>query len=238
MKILRVFLLIATVISLSLMSCSEKKTDTTKDEAQKDSTVKQVVPVEPEVVIDPEYKTTASDTIVPGKEHPQYIVSAKQGDYEFGEFVIELYPEVCPEHYRNFDSLVAIKFFDGTAIHRVVPNVLIQGGDPNSRKGKEALWGTSDPSQRRVPAEFNRIRHKVGVVSAARTEDPDGATSQFFISLCDNPKWDGQFTAFGRVVEGLDVVTAISVVQAKPHPNGGEPSLPDKKITIKVMKKK
>jgi len=127
-----------------------------------------------------------------------------------GTIIIELFPDIAPKHVANFDSLVAIGFYNGTTFHRVVPNFVIQGGDPNSKSKPRELWGYGDPSQKRIPAEFSTISHRRGILSAARAEDPNSATSQFFICVADAPWLDGQYTVFGRVLEGMDVVDIIA----------------------------
>ncbi|MCS7302904.1 MAG: peptidylprolyl isomerase [Candidatus Kapabacteria bacterium] len=126
-----------------------------------------------------------------------------------GAIVIELFPDIAPKHVANFDSLVAIGFYNGTAFHRVIPNFMIQGGDPNSKTKPRDQWGYGDPSQKRIPAEFNKISHRRGIVSAARAADPNSATSQFFICVADAPWLDGQYTVFGRVLQGMEVADAV-----------------------------
>lgn len=145
-------------------------------------------------------------------ERPRYLITVTHGGISVGTILIELFPEVAPLHCANFDSLVRIGFYDGTAFHRVVPGFVIQGGDPNSKDKPRETWGYGDPSQRRIPAEFNHLSHKRGIVSAARAADPNSATSQFFICLVDLPQLDGKYTVFGQVVEGMEVVDAIAGV--------------------------
>jgi len=145
------------------------------------------------------------------KTNPHYIISVKlkEANQDLGEIELELFPQVAPKHVRNFDSLVSIKFFDGCAFHRVIPGFMIQGGDPNSKDKPKNTWGYGDPSQTRVPAEFNDIKHERGILSAARSNDPNSATSQFFIMVASAPHLDGQYTAYGKVVSGMDVVDKI-----------------------------
>jgi peptidyl-prolyl cis-trans isomerase B (cyclophilin B) len=145
------------------------------------------------------------------KTNPHYIISVKlkEANQDLGEIELELFPQVAPKHVRNFDSLVSIKFFDGCAFHRVIPGFMIQGGDPNSKDKPKNTWGYGDPSQTRVPAEFNTIKHERGILSAARSNDPNSATSQFFIMVASAPHLDGQYTAYGKVVSGMDVVDKI-----------------------------
>lgn len=146
----------------------------------------------------------------PGVERPKYKITVTQKGKTLGSMIIELFPDVAPKHVANFDSLVSIGFYNGTAFHRVIPGFVIQGGDPNSKTKPREQWGYGDPSQKRIPAEFNSIAHRRGIISAARTSDPNSATSQFFICLADLPHLDRQYTVFGRVLEGMEVADAIA----------------------------
>lgn len=140
---------------------------------------------------------------------PQYVITVTQGEKKLGQIVLELMPEVAPKHCANFDSLVAAKAYDGTAFHRVIPNFMIQGGDPNSVSGPKETWGMGNPSQTRVPAEFSTVPHKRGILSAARSQDPNSASSQFFICVADSPWLDRQYTVYGQVISGMEVADAI-----------------------------
>lgn len=123
--------------------------------------------------------------------------------------MIELFPDIAPQHVANFDSLVSIGFYDGTAFHRVVPGFVIQGGDPNSRSGPDSTWGYGDPAQQRVPAEFSRVSHQRGILSAARAQDPNSATSQFFICVAPAISLDGRYSVYGKVLQGMNIVDSI-----------------------------
>lgn len=164
-------------------------------------------------------------------QRPQYVISVTQGGKALGDIVVELFPDIAPKHAHNFDSLVSIKFYDGTAFHRVIPGFMIQGGDPNSKSKPRETWGMGDPSQTRVPAEFNKTKHERGVLSAARSSDPNSAASQFFICVGDASWLDGQYSAFGKVVSGLDVVDKVVSAQRDGRNN------PLEKIEMKVVKK-
>ncbi|HPD33362.1 MAG TPA: peptidylprolyl isomerase [Bacteroidota bacterium] len=142
-------------------------------------------------------------------QRPQYEITVTQKGKELGKIVIELFPDVAPKHVHNFDSLVSIGFYNGSAFHRVIPGFMIQGGSPYSKTDDRDKWGLSDPSQTKVPAEFSSLHHKRGTISAARTNDPNSATSQFFICVADAPHLDGQYSIFGEVVSGMDVVDKI-----------------------------
>src|ERR1051325_494344 len=131
-------------------------------------------------------------------------------DTNYGKIVIEFFPDVAPNHVENFKELARENFYDGTKFHRLVKNqnraVAIQGGDPNTISGDPSTWGQGQPGQKTVPAEFSRTRsHERGIVSAARKgNDVNSATSQFFICAAPNPSWDGQYSIFGRVTEGMN----------------------------------
>jgi len=140
---------------------------------------------------------------------PQYNVMCEREGTYIGDIKIELFRIITPLHVHNFDSLVAIQFYDTTAFHRVVPGFVIQGGDPNSRHGDPSTWGYGDPTQTTVPAEFTKINHARGILGAARDSDINSATSQFFINVADNSSLNGQYTAYGRVYEGMSVVDDI-----------------------------
>lgn len=147
------------------------------------------------------------------------IASAQRPHYEFlavrgasdtiGKFEVEMYPAIAKEHVRNFDSLVAAKFFDSTAFHRVIPGFVIQGGDPNSKTGPRNTWGFGQPWQQNVPAEFNPISHIRGVFSAARDNDINSANSQFFVCIAPALHLDWNYTAYGKVISGMSVVDNI-----------------------------
>ena len=142
-------------------------------------------------------------------ENPQYRISITRGGVPLGDITIEMFPDVAPKHVHNFDSLVSIGFYNGTAFHRVIPGFMIQGGDPNSRSGPRSTWGYGDPSQTTVPAEFSTLKHVRGIISAARTPDPNSATSQFFICVATAQHLDGQYSIYGQVLAGMDVVDTI-----------------------------
>jgi peptidyl-prolyl cis-trans isomerase B (cyclophilin B) len=142
-------------------------------------------------------------------ENPQYRISVTRGGVLLGDITIEMFPDVAPKHVHNFDSLVSIGFYNGTAFHRVIPGFMIQGGDPNSRSGPRETWGYGDPSQTTVPAEFSTLKHVRGILSAARANDPNSATSQFFICVATAQHLDGKYSIYGKVLTGMDVVDTI-----------------------------
>lgn len=144
-----------------------------------------------------------------GIDKPRYeIVTHRAGTY-LGTINIELFPLVAPKAVRNFDSLVSIQFFDSTAFHRVVPGFVIQGGDPNSISGPISTWGNGQPWQVNVPAEFSVVRHVRSIIGAARDIDTNSANSQFYICVANAFSLDGQYTVFGHVTAGMDIVDTI-----------------------------
>ncbi|HKV39307.1 MAG TPA: peptidylprolyl isomerase [Blastocatellia bacterium] len=134
----------------------------------------------------------------------------------YGRIVIEFFPEDAPKNVANFKNLVAEGFYDGTKFHRLVRTskgpVAIQGGDPNTINGDPSTWGQGQPGQPTVPGEFSaRLKHVRGIVSEARKSgDVNSGTSQFFICTGSEPQWDGQYSIFGHVIEGMNVVDTIA----------------------------
>src|SRR5205823_5252880 len=125
-----------------------------------------------------------------------------------GEIDIRFYPDAAPNHVKNFIDLAEKGFYNGTKFHRVIPGFMIQGGDPNTISGSPANWGTGG-SGKYVNAEFNSVKHKRGIVSMARSSDPNSASSQFFIMVADYPSLDNQYSVFGQVTKGMDVADKI-----------------------------
>lgn len=136
-------------------------------------------------------------------KNPTFVITMKDGRQMKGE----LYPEIAPQSVGNFISLANSKFYDGVIFHRVIPGFMIQGGDPKGIgiggpgyciKGEFAANGFANP-----------LKHTYGVLSMARSMMPDSAGSQFFIMTSDSPHLDGQYAAFGKVLEGMEVADAI-----------------------------
>ncbi len=151
-----------------------------------------------------------------------------------GDMVAELWSDVAPNTVENFKKLAKQGFYNGTAFHRIIKGFMIQGGDPLTKDpSQEARWGTGGPGYQ-IKAEFNSRSHQRGVLSMARSSDPDSAGSQFFIVLGDASFLDGKYTAFGKVIKGDDVLGKIGdtpVVRGA----GGEASKPTKRIEIKSV---
>ncbi len=127
---------------------------------------------------------------------------------EKGDIVIHFFPDVAPVTVASFLHLARSGFYNGTRFHRVEPGFVIQGGDPLSRKPDDPYVGTGGPGYR-LPPEFSDRKHETGTVALARAQDPYSGGSQFYICLAPQPSLDGQYTVFGQVVSGMDVVNAI-----------------------------
>ena len=135
---------------------------------------------------------------------PSGIIETNLGNIE-----IKLLPEWAPEHVRNFVKLAQSKFYDGTLFHRVIPGFMIQGGDPNTKDTNlKSQWGMGGPGYN-IKAEFNSRSHLRGIISMARSQDPDSAGSQFFIVTSDSTFLDREYTVFGEVTDGMDVADKI-----------------------------
>ena len=145
-----------------------------------------------------------------------------------GDIVLKFFPETAPKHVESFIKLAKEGFFDGTTFHRVIPGFMIQGGDPNSKDANARhTHGMGGPGYS-IPAEFSDLSHKRGTLSAARSANPDSAGSQFFICLQDVPHLDGQYSIFGEVIEGMDVVDKIVA-----EPRDGNDN-PNERVEMKV----
>ena len=133
-----------------------------------------------------------------------------------GEMVIEFWPDVAPKTVENFKTLANKGFYDGTCFHRVIKGFMIQGGDPLTKDpAKEDIWGTGGPGYT-VRAEFNDRSHVRGVISMARSNDPNSAGSQFFICHGDPTFLDRQYTAFGKLIKGDEVLEKIATTATHP----------------------
>ena len=127
---------------------------------------------------------------------------------KLGNISFKLLPELAPETVRNFEKLAKDGFYDGILFHRVIPGFMIQGGDPNTKTDNKGSWGMGGPGYS-IKAEFNSRSHLRGIVSMARSQDPDSAGSQFFIVTSDSVFLDRQYTVFGEVIQGMDVADKI-----------------------------
>ena len=175
------------------------------------------------------------------KETEVAVISTKYGD-----MIVEFYPDVAPMHVESFVALANEKYFDGTTFHRVIPDFVIQGGDPNSKLENRSLHGTggragkffgigdeNDSSTWLIPQEFNSIAHEKGVLSMARTNDPNSASSQFFVCHGDPSFLDNNYTVFGKVIQGLEVIDSIANVEKDMNDN----PLEKIEMTVRMVKR-
>ena len=152
-----------------------------------------------------------------------------------GDMVVRFWNDAAPNTIENFKKLARSGFYNGTIFHRIVKGFMIQGGDPNSKDaGKESRYGEGGPGYK-VKAEFNDHSHKRGIISMARSSDPDSAGSQFFICLAPVPRLDHQYTTFGKLIKGDDVLQKIGDIPVMKS-STGENSKPAKRVVIESIK--
>lgn len=196
---------------------ASEETSTTGTEAQKE-------------VPKPTVAETATDQFAP-------LANPKDGeevavlDTGAGKIVLRFFEDVAPNHVKNFKELAKNGFYDGTKFHRTMPGFMIQGGDPNTKSGDASTWGEGGPGKT-VDAEFNPVPHKRGILSMARSQDPNSAGSQFFIVVKDSNFLDGQYTAFGAVVSGMEA--ADKIVQTPTTDDNGT-VVPEKAVKLKSV---
>ena len=153
-------------------------------------------------------------------------------DTDYGRVVVELYPNVAPKMVERFKTLIKQGFYDGTTFHRVSPEV-IQGGDPLSKDDDPSNDGTGDSPLPNVPAEFSDLPFERGVVGAARKGgDVNSANCQFYITMRPMPQWDGQYTAFGKVIEGMSNAQVIAGAPTRPGTENPADKIVIKSITL------
>lgn len=181
----------------------------------------------------PSTEEPAAKKVVPDPEASHPIVTIEM---DSGKTIkLELYPEVAPNTVNNFISLVKKGFYDGVIFHRVIPGFMIQGGDPDGT-------GAGGPGYS-IAGEFtsngfqNDLEHTRGVLSMARTGEPDSAGSQFFIMHADYPSLDTQYAAFGKVIEGIEVVDEIATLPTGANDRPNEPLPTMKKVTVDTLGK-
>jgi len=160
---------------------------------------------------------------------------------QFGDIVLEFFDDIAPKHVESFKLHAQNGYYNGTTFHRVIPGFMIQGGDPLTKSEDRSRHGTggnaakyfgigteSDESSWDLPAEFSATPHARGILSMARSNNPDSGGSQFFICVADARFLDNQYTVFGKVVSGMDVVDAIVSAPRDARDN------PDDRIEMKV----
>ena len=146
---------------------------------------------------------------------------------KFGKIEMEFFADKAPGHVKNFKDLAKKGFYDGTIFHRVIPGFMIQGGDPNTKSDDRSDHGMGGPGYS-INAEFNDTLHKRGILSMARSQDPNSAGSQFFIVVKNANFLDGKYTAFGKVLSGMAVADQIVNAPRDKRDN------PDERIEMKV----
>jgi peptidyl-prolyl cis-trans isomerase B (cyclophilin B) len=152
-----------------------------------------------------------------------------------GEMVVQFWTDAAPNTIENFKKLARQGFYDGTIFHRIVKEFMIQGGDPNSKDpAKENSYGQGDPGYK-IKAEFNDHPHERGVLSMARASDPDSAGSQFFLCLAPVRRLDHQYTTFGKLIKGDDVLEKIGNTPVERNAQG-EMSKPTKRVVVESVK--
>jgi cyclophilin family peptidyl-prolyl cis-trans isomerase len=152
---------------------------------------------------------------------------------DFGKVKVQLFPDVAPRHVENFKKLINEGFYNGLAFHRAVPNLIVQGGDPNTRDKPRETWGMGDESLPKVNAEFSDRPFVKGTLGAARASDPNSASTQFFLCAGPFPQWDGQYTNFGQIIEGISNVQVMTMA-----PTEADEKLKDKIVMRKVYLEK
>jgi peptidyl-prolyl cis-trans isomerase B (cyclophilin B) len=150
----------------------------------------------------------------------------------YGEITIGFWPDVAPKTVANFKKLAREGFYDGTAFHRIIKGFMIQGGCPNTKEGETGAPGTGGPGYK-IKAEFNPKSHVRGVISMARSAHPDSAGSQFFLCHGAAKFLDNQYTAFGQLIKGDEVLEQIANVPTQP---GGEKSVPISRVALESVK--
>jgi cyclophilin family peptidyl-prolyl cis-trans isomerase len=152
---------------------------------------------------------------------------------DYGKIVVELYPNVAPKMVERFKTLAREGFYNGTTFHRINPAAgVVQGGDPNSKDDDPSNDGTGGSQYPDLPAEFSDIPFDRGIVGAARSQDINSANSQFYITLRRVPQWDGQYTVFGRVIDGMNNAQIIAGAPTRPGTESPADKIVVKSITL------
>lgn len=192
-------IVLASVALMMVAGCAKSEADKSKADTPKAETPKQ------------ETKVSTTDA-----KHPRVIMET-----DMGKIVLELFPDVAPNHVKSFLSLANKGFYNGLTFHRVIKNFVIQGGDPKGDGSGNAGYT--------IAAEFSNMKHMPGTLAMARASDPNSASCQFYICLAPLPSLDGKYTIFGQVAEGMDVVYKIGAVATGP---GDRPVTPVKMIKV------
>jgi peptidyl-prolyl cis-trans isomerase B (cyclophilin B) len=189
----------------------------------------------PDEAAEPAREMAAAPRIVPPPPpqapRPVAVLSVEN----FGEIRIELLPEVAPKTVANFIELAEKKFYDGTAFHRVIPEFMIQGGDPNTKNRDPRDDGGGGPGYT-IEDEFSEISHLRGMVSMANTGRPNSGGSQFFIVVKHKPHLDGGYSLFGRVIEGIEVADRIVNVERDLYGRYGPRDRPLENVVVSSIR--
>jgi len=205
--------LVSAVVALALTACSPAGTTqpaTSGTTTTSSSTANETTATTSSAATTASATTGTTATTAAEENRPMDYYKDKVAELHTssGEIDIRFFPDAAPNHVKNFIDLAEKGFYNGTKFHRVIPGFMIQGGDPNTISGPPATWGTGG-SGKHVDAEFNNIHHARGIVSMARAQDPNSASSQFFICVADSGFLDKQYTVFGQVTKGMDVADKI-----------------------------
>jgi cyclophilin family peptidyl-prolyl cis-trans isomerase len=196
---------IYALLAVAVAACTPASTTNNETTAQTETNTTSSVTAS-EATVPP--ATMSSGAAEENRPMSQYENKVAEVHTSAGEIDIRFFPDVAPNHVKNFIDLAEKGFYNGTKFHRVIPGFMIQGGDPNTVSGSPATWGTGG-SGKNIGAEFNSVKHKRGIVSMARSNSPDSASSQFFIMVADAPSLDNQYSVFGQVTKGMDVADKI-----------------------------
>jgi cyclophilin family peptidyl-prolyl cis-trans isomerase len=217
---------IYAMLAIAIVACTPASTANTDTSATTTGTNTTSSGTATEATVPPPASpTTAAEENKPTSQYQNKVVELHTSA---GEIDIRFFPDVAPNHVKNFIDLAEKGFYNGTKFHRVIPGFMIQGGDPNTVSGSPSTWGTGG-SGKNVAAEFSAISHKRGIVSMARSSDPNSASSQFFIVTSDSTFLDRQYTVFAQVTKGMDV--ADKIVNAPK----GEQDRPNNPTTIEKI---
>jgi len=203
--------LICAALALAVVACAPtSNTNTASDTAATASTTASTTTNTTAAPTTGEAPATATVPKAGEEEKPMSNYENKVAELHTtsGEIDIRFFPDKAPNHVKNFIDLAEKGFYNGSKFHRVIPGFMIQGGDPNTKTPNTSSWGMGG-SGKNVKAEFNNVSHKRGIVSMARSNDPNSASSQFFIVVKDSTFLDKQYTVFGQVTKGMDVADKI-----------------------------
>jgi cyclophilin family peptidyl-prolyl cis-trans isomerase len=189
---------------MAMGACAQSGTDTTTAQTDATTAVSDTTAVTETV----SQTTAPAATAAEDKPMSSYENKVAEVKTTEGDITIRFFPDVAPNHVRNFIDLAQSGYYNGTRFHRVIPGFMIQGGDPNTKADDRGNWGTGG-SGKNINAEFNSVKHKRGIVSMARSGHPDSASSQFFIMVADYPSLDNNYSVFGQVTKGMDVADKI-----------------------------